>query len=266
MLLLLGQLPQPGGHRLRLLLLAELDQRLDEIGRNRKRARLLHALALHVLSQTRRRLSAARLGLVGEQCCDPARPQRFEHAASRTGRLGARERGRCPPLRLVGERRGPPPAAHGNARTSAQIRSPSSADSAHSSSSRDAASHSPGAQLEVAQVQPLRARTRPPRRARRRARAGASEAPAPRARAPARRAGEPRPARAIPRCTRPRPMRRRNARTGRRSGCPRRTRAQPRACRTSRSTSGPAPARARQAPPAPTPPRRGSARRSMRSR
>ena len=61
LLLLLGQLPQTGDHSLRPLQLVQLDERLDEVGRDRERARLVHSLPL-VLSQTVPRLSAARVG------------------------------------------------------------------------------------------------------------------------------------------------------------------------------------------------------------
>ena len=100
MLLLLGQLAQAGGHLERLVVLADLSQRLDQIGRDRERPGVVHALALRVLPDVAQAFDRSRW-LMGEQGGDPARPERFELVPADARRHCARDRLRSPFLRLA---------------------------------------------------------------------------------------------------------------------------------------------------------------------
>ena len=69
--------------------LAELDQRLDELRRDREDARLVDALALRVLPDRAEALGR-RAPARAQQRGDPARPQGLEPVPARAGRLRAR--------------------------------------------------------------------------------------------------------------------------------------------------------------------------------
>ena len=143
MLLLLGELAQALGHRERLVELAELDERLHEVGRDRERRRARPRPRGARAPRRRRRLSAAPRRVVREQGGDSACPQRLEPVPADAGRLGGGER-------LAPPSAPPRPAGRGPAASSArqrsyigQIAAPARTDSAHSSSMRAAASQSP---------------------------------------------------------------------------------------------------------------------------
>ena len=72
MLLLLGQLAQPLGDRERLGALAELHERLDEVGGDREGAGLVDALALPCAPRPARRCSAARAGSCASSAAVPS--------------------------------------------------------------------------------------------------------------------------------------------------------------------------------------------------
>ena len=73
----LGELSQATRHRARLVQLARLHERLDQIGRNRERARIVHPFALEVLPDYAQALDRP-AGLVCEQRRGPLCPQRPE--------------------------------------------------------------------------------------------------------------------------------------------------------------------------------------------
>ena len=124
MLLLLGELAQPSRHRERLLELAELDERFDELRSDREDARLVDALALACAP---RRRAGSRLPRSGS-CASSAAIPRARSASSRSQptplaseraiassaqRAASSREGRCPRQ-----------AAPGSARTSARQQLP----------------------------------------------------------------------------------------------------------------------------------------------
>ena len=154
MLLLLGQLAQAIGHALRLVELARA-RPAPRRARARPGTRPGSSTPSRcVCSQTARRLSAARAG----SCASSAAIPRARSASSRSqphaGRLGARERLRRPPLRLLRKA-----AACGEQRAAALVHRPD--QELRSEDSRPLVEQPrgrlpvAGAQLELAQVQAL---------------------------------------------------------------------------------------------------------------
>ena len=112
------ELGQPPGHGQRLVHLAELRERLDEIGRDGEGARVLHALALGVGPRPAQRLGGG-LGLAREEPRDPEGTRGLEVVPANAGGLGARDRLGRPPPRLAGI-----PAAGGEQRAAALVHRP----------------------------------------------------------------------------------------------------------------------------------------------
>ena len=140
-LLPLGKLPQAICHRARPVVVAHLQQRLDEIRRKRELARLVDSLPLHVLPDWAQALDRVRRFVCGELGAR-AHSYRCEKMPGLVGRFGVGDCRRRPPLRLVGNAE-----SHGDLGAKPlydpdPISSPSG-DSSHSSRSRDAVPHSP---------------------------------------------------------------------------------------------------------------------------
>ena len=141
MLLLLGELTQTLGHRLCLVALSDVRQRLDEIRRDRERPGIVHALALSVLPDRsqpldRRTGSPASSPTIPSARSASSRSQRTPVASARATASAAH--------RSVSSRRPRPAASRARHRWYiGQTSSSRSDDSAHSSRRRAASSHSP---------------------------------------------------------------------------------------------------------------------------
>ena len=118
MLLRLGERAQPRGHGARLVELAELHERLDQVRGDRERSGLVDALALACAPRPLEPLGGARR-LVREQRREPERARRLEHLPAVAARLGLARAPAPPTAPPLPRARAPRRAARGSAGRSA---------------------------------------------------------------------------------------------------------------------------------------------------